>query len=79
MERYDLNIGITAPAQTGNTDNNYDKSYALIGLSHELNRSALFNIGWAFAPGDVKGRETQMYLGFTVDSNFLKAVGLVSK
>jgi hypothetical protein len=55
------------------------KTYVLIGLSHELNRSALLNIGWALAPNDTKGKDTQFYVGFTLDSNLLKSLGIIAK
>ena len=57
----------------------YVPFYVLIGFSNQLNRSALLNIGWALVPGDIEGVETQFYIGFTVDSNFLKEIGIVNK
>lgn len=81
-DRWDLNIGITISTSTTEDPENpesEDKSYILLGASHELNRSALLNIGFAFAPGDTTGERTQVYVGFTVDSNFLKALGIIEK
>jgi len=81
-DRWDLNVGITTSTST--TENpedptSQDRSYVLLGASHELNRSALLNIGYAFAPGDTTGERTQFYIGFTLDSNFLKALGIIEK
>jgi len=81
-DRWDLNIGITTTTSTTEdpeAPESEDKSYVLLGASHELNRSALINIGFAFAPGDTRGERTQFYVGFTVDSNFLKGLGIIAK
>lgn len=80
-DRWDLNFGITNKTST-TTDSNgksEDRSYVLVGLSHELNLSALFNIGIALVPGDIDGKQTQWYAGITVDYNMLKSLGFVEK
>jgi hypothetical protein len=80
LDRWDLNFGYTN--RTSTTESNEikeKKSYALIGLSNQLNRSSLLNIGFALVPGDIEGVETQIYIGFTVDYNLLKGIGVVSK
>lgn len=81
MDRLDLNFGYTNPTYTTkNTDEIKEKrSYVLVGGSFELNRSALFNFGVALMPGDIKGKEKQLYFGITVDYNSLKEVGLIPK
>lgn len=76
-DRWDINFGVTTLTSA---DSSSDKrSYVLVGLSHEINRSALLNIGGAVLPGDVKGIQTQIYFGITVDYNFLKYLGIVDK
>jgi len=80
LDRWDLNFGYTTKTSTTESnDIGEEKSYALVGFSNQLNRSALFNIGLAFVPGDIEGVETQLYIGFTVDYNLLKGIGIVSK
>lgn len=80
LDRWDLSLGYTTKTPTTEYDNSTEeKSYALIGFSNQLNRSALLNIGWALVPGDIEGVETQFYVGFTIDSNFLKEIGIVNK
>lgn len=80
LDRWDLNVGYTTKTPTTDSDNSTEeKSYVLIGLSNQLNRSALLNIGWALVPGDTEGVETQFYVGFTIDYNFLKEIGIVNK
>jgi hypothetical protein len=80
LDRWDLSVGYTTKTPTTGSDNSTEeKSYVLIGLSNQLNRSALLNIGWALVPGDIEGVESQFYVGFTVDSNFLKEIGIVNK
>lgn len=80
IERWDLNFGYTTrTSTTESNDIEEKKSYALIGFSNQLNRSALINIGFALVPGDIEGVESQFYIGFTVDYNLLKGIGLVSK
>jgi hypothetical protein len=76
--KYDLNIGYTAETSTTN-DGGEKKSYLLAGFSFELNRSALFNFGWALVPGDTEGTQSQVYFGLTVDSNFLRDLGILEK
>ncbi|MBI3814157.1 MAG: hypothetical protein HY279_06795 [Nitrospinae bacterium] len=76
-DRWDINFGITTMTSTdGSSD---QRSYVLVGLSHEINRSALLNFGGAVLPGDVKGKQTQIYFGITVDYNFLKYLGIINK
>lgn len=77
FDRWDLNFGITNSTSTDAS--NEQRSYVLAGFSNELNQSALLNLGVAVAPGDVEGKQTQFYMGLTVDYNFLKALGIVSK
>ncbi len=76
-DRWDLNFGVTTLTSTD--DSSEQKNYVLIGLSHEINRSALLNIGGAILPGDIKGKQSQVYFGITVDYNFLKYLGIVDK
>lgn len=77
-DRYDINIGYTT--KTSTTDNGSEKkSYLLLGVSFELNRSALFNFGWALVPGDIDGKQKQIYFGITVDYNILKDLGILEK
>ncbi|OGW05893.1 MAG: hypothetical protein A2889_10095 [Nitrospinae bacterium RIFCSPLOWO2_01_FULL_39_10] len=76
-DRWDLNFGVTTLTSTDSSSD--QRSYVLVGLSHEINRSALLNIGGAVLPGDVKGKQTQIYFGITVDYNFLKYLGIVNK
>jgi len=49
------------------------------GLSHQLNQSAFLNIGCALLPGDTKYVDSQFYVGFTLDANFLKEIGIIGK
>ncbi len=79
VDKWDLNVGYTASASTQKNGDpaKEQKNYVLIGLSYEINRSALFNIGMAYVPGDVKGVQKQVYFGFTLDQNILKQVGLL--
>jgi hypothetical protein len=80
LDRWDLNFGYTSKTPTTESNEaDEQKNYVLIGLSNQLNRSALLNIGWALVPGDTKYVDDQFYIGFTIDSNFLKEIGLVSK
>lgn len=75
---YDLNIGYTT--KTSTTDNGSEKkNYLLAGFSYELNRSALLNFGWALVPGDIEGKQSQIYFGLTVDSNILRELGILEK
>lgn len=76
-DRWDLNFGVTTLTSADSSSD--QRSYVLVGLSHEINRSALLNIGGAVLPGDVKGIQTQIYFGITVDYNFLKYLGIVDK
>lgn len=78
---WDLNVGYTNPTSTTKNSNEIKekRSYVLVGLSYEINRSALFNFGVALMPGDIKGKEKQLYFGITVDYNSLKEVGLIPK
>ncbi len=78
-ERWDLNFGLTTVTSTTSDGTGEKRSYVLVGLSHELNLSALLNIGWALVPGDIKGTDKQFYFGITVDYNLLKSLGVVSK
>ncbi len=76
--RWDLNIGYTLSVEStsGDAESN---NYLLVGFSHEMNRSVLFNIGYGFVPGDNRREKKQFYLGLTMDSNFLKFLGIVDK
>lgn len=76
-DRWDINFGVTTLTSADSSSD--QRSYVLVGLSHEINRSALLNIGGAVLPGDVKGIQTQIYFGITVDYNFLKYLGIVDK
>lgn len=79
-DRWDLNIGYTTNTSTTESNEAREKEhYVLIGLSNQLNRSALLNIGYALLPGDTKYVDSQFYVGFTLDSNFLKEIGLMNK
>lgn len=77
FEKYDINIGYTT--KTSTDAGSEEKSYLLAGFSFELNRSALFNFGYALVPGDIEGKQTQFYFGITVDYNILKDLGILSK
>ncbi len=77
LKRYDLNIGYTT--KTSTDSGSEKKSYLLLGFSFELNRAALLNFGMAFVPGDIKGDQTQPYVGITMDSNLLKDIGILEK
>jgi len=77
-EKFDFNIGYTTKTATSENGSE-EKSYLLVGFSFELNRSALFNFGYALVPGDTEGRQTQPYFGITVDANILKDLGIMSK
>ncbi len=74
-ERFDLTVGYTEKTSTFVEE----KNYVLTGISFELNRSALFNFGLALIPGSQQGEGEQYYLGFTIDSNILKDMGIISK
>lgn len=80
FDRWDLNFGITnttsTDSQTGNTDS---KNYILIGASLAVNREALLNIGYAAVSGNTSGKDSQAYVGITVDYNILKTLGIVEK
>lgn len=69
----------TPTSKGSNSAATEQRSYILVGASNQLNRSALLNIGRAFVPGDIKGKEAQWYVGLTLDYNLLKDVGIVSK
>lgn len=75
--KYDLNIGYTASTSTD--ANNENENYVLAGFSFEINRSALFNFGFAFVPKDIEGKKRQVYLGVTIDSNILKELKVIPK
>ncbi|MFQ5587491.1 MAG: hypothetical protein ACE5F7_01510 [Nitrospiria bacterium] len=77
LKRYDLNVGYTT--KTSTDSGTEKKSYLLLGLSFELNRAALLNVGMAFVPGDIAGDQTQPYVGITMDSNLLKDIGILDK
>jgi hypothetical protein len=80
VDKWDLNIGYTSSASISkdNGVDNKKKNYILLGLSYEINPSALFNIGVAYVPGDVDGVQKQLYFGFTIDQNILKQVGIMN-
>lgn len=82
LDRMDLAFGYSNPAlvkdKAGQIANERN-SYVLFGVSWEINRSALFNLGYAVIPGDRLWENAQFYFGFTLDSNFLKEIGMVTK
>lgn len=51
----------------------------LTGLSFEINKSALLNIGRAFAVNDKTHDKSQTYFGITIDQNYLKEIGITTK
>ena len=78
LDKWDLNIGLTSSASTSdNSATNDNKNYVLVGFSFEINRSALFNVGRAFVPGNTTGEKSQWYFGITVDQNFFKDIGFI--
>jgi hypothetical protein len=80
LDRWDINVGLTNKTQTAKSSETEEKErYILIGLSNQLNQSAFLNIGCALLPGDTKYVDSQFYVGFTLDSNFLKEIGIIGK
>lgn len=77
VDKWDLNFGITPRTKTDG-ETSEEKMYVLVGLSNQLNLSALLNVGLAMVPKDIKGEQTQFYFGLTVDSNILKSLGIVN-
>ncbi|MDA8098997.1 MAG: hypothetical protein M0042_05170 [Nitrospiraceae bacterium] len=75
-EKWDLNVGYTAAAETSkNPEESKKMNYVLVGISYELNPAALINVGVAVAPGDTKGSQKQIYFGVTVDQTIFKQIG----
>lgn len=75
IHRIALNVGLTTAAgtDTSNADN-----FLLVGISYEINRAALFNIGWAVSTvTGPAGSRGQIYYGITLDSNLLKVLGVM--
>jgi hypothetical protein len=79
VSRWDLNIGATSSASTGTDSTGQKTNYVLFGLSHEINIAAFINVGIALSTDNTKGIKKQFYWGVTVDSNFLKAIGIMNK
>jgi len=79
LSNADLTLGYTKRTSTTKENNSETKNYLLVGLAIEINRSALFNFGYALVPGDAQGKETQAYFGITIDSNILKDLGILQK
>lgn len=81
-QKWGINLGYTPTTSTikgSSSSATESKNYALLGVSYEINRSALFNVGYAKVPGGtVLGKDHLWYFGFTVDQNFLKALGLMN-
>lgn len=74
-QRTDLNVGYTTSTSVDSkTTKNVDKSYYLVGVSFEINPSALVNVGYAFLSGKDENNDVnkQWYLGFTLDENILR-------
>ena len=83
LERTDLNVGYTvikSKTDTSNTaaGNNKDTNYILAGGSYEINKAALFNIGWGIPVNVSDKKKGQLYFGLTVDYNILKALNIVN-
>lgn len=82
-DRFDINFGITTETDTAkSTDGGAPapkRNYVLIGVSFEINRSALVNYGIASAIGDTKYEMSQPYIGITLDSGFFRELGLLGK
>jgi len=76
-DKIDINFGYTAKSETDSSTGSKNTNYVLAGLSFEINRSALLNVGTALATKDVNNDKTQFYIGLTVDSNLLKGLGLM--
>jgi len=79
-QKVGINIGYTPATATTKTYGSAateTKNYMLIGLSYEINRSALLNLGMAVAPGGSLHGSRQFYAGFTIDQNILKGLGLM--
>lgn len=70
IHRFAFTLGLTTA--TG-TDTTKTSNYYLAGLAYEVNRSALLNLGWGVS---TSGSNGQIYLGITLDSNFLKVLGI---
>jgi hypothetical protein len=77
VDRFDLNFGMTTNA--GTEDNVKAAPFFLLGGSYELNRYSLLNLGIAFTTEGDFSDNVQFYFGFTVDSNILKELGIISK
>jgi hypothetical protein len=84
LERTDLNVGYTVikskVSDTANTSSGNDKdtNYILVGGSYEINKAALFNIGWGIPVNVPDKKKGQLYFGVTVDYNILKALNIVN-
>ena len=79
-KRWDLNIGLTQSTKTDKDNGPTDKkSYFLVGLSNQINRYAFLNIGRAYVEGATVGVNSQYYLGFTIDFDLLKSIGIIDK
>jgi hypothetical protein len=77
IHRFALNLGLTT---TSATDTSKSANFFLAGLAYEINRSALLNAGWGFSTSTgSSGSRGQIYLGITLDSNFLKVIGVMNK
>ncbi len=80
LKRWDLNIGVTTSTSTTENPGDPDgkTNYIMVGLSHEINRAALLNVGVGVATGSTEGIKKQTYFGVTVDSNLLKLLGIMN-
>jgi hypothetical protein len=83
--RWDLNFGITSSTPSTKSSDSQTKktNYFLVGFSNEINAAAFLNVGMALAIKDLNGVvnpiKRQWYLGVTIDSNFLKVIGITEK
>lgn len=74
--RTDLNFGYSVIDSEVNKEQK--TKYVLAGISFEVNKSALLNFGYARAVKDVDNDKGQLYVGLTVDFNFLKGLNIVA-
>jgi hypothetical protein len=77
--RIDANVGYTIIESKLSTDPNKTEktNYVLVGGSFEINKSALFNIGYGIPVSTPNKDNGQLYFGITVDYNVLQALKIV--
>jgi hypothetical protein len=75
-EAIDFNVGYTV-VTTKSESTETKTNYFLTGLSYEINKSALLNIGAAFPVNNATKNSVKFYTGITLDQNLLKNIGLL--